>query len=518
MNNKCLLTCLLLFIGVSVHSQTLYTNPILGGDYPDPTIMRDGDDYYMTHSAFDYQPGLTVFHSRDLVHWEPVGHALHEFLGSVWAPDISKYKDKYYIYFTVANPIDPKTGQQKSGRKNYVTFASSPSGPWSKPIDLGIGNIDPCHVVGEDGSRWMFMSGGRRVRLTDDGLAIVKGTEEKVYNGWRIPAEWITEGFALEGPKIKKIGEYYYYLNAEGGTAGPPTSHMVVMARSKSINGPWENSPYNPIVHCYRNTDRWWSKGHGSLIDTPDGKWYCVYHAYENGFTDLGRQTLMEPLEMTSDGWLRSLCVDAEGKSADPVQSFSVPLPIWHPEKSKTDLLKEFRIGMEWKFYKSYDPERLSSGKKEGDASHTLTMTGKGKVAGNSSPLLFVAGAHSYEIEAEIVLNSDKVNAGLLVMYDSVYNMGIGANTHAHYRIRHGQHSGGTKHDTNHLWLRLRNDNHIVTGYYSHDGKTWKRESWGMDCSGYKHNTLHQFQSVLPGIFVCGEGSARFSNVKYTVL
>ncbi|MDO5447821.1 MAG: family 43 glycosylhydrolase, partial [Prevotellaceae bacterium] len=104
---------------ITMFAQT-YTNPIFGGDYPDPTIMREGDDYYMTHSAFDYQPGLTVFHSKDLIHWEPISYALKTYLGSVWAPDISKYKDKYYIYFTVAHP---------TGRKNFVTWAKSPYGP-----------------------------------------------------------------------------------------------------------------------------------------------------------------------------------------------------------------------------------------------------------------------------------------------------------------------------------------------------------------------------------------------------
>ena len=85
-----------------VLAQNMFVNPILGGDYPDPTILRDGEDYYMTHSSFDYQPGLTVFHSRDLVHWEPISFALKEYLGSVWAPDIKKYQGKYYIYFTLA--------------------------------------------------------------------------------------------------------------------------------------------------------------------------------------------------------------------------------------------------------------------------------------------------------------------------------------------------------------------------------------------------------------------------------
>lgn len=115
-----------------------FTNPILGGDYPDPTIMRDGNDYYMTHSAFDYVPGLTVFHSRDLVHWEPISSALNTFLGSVWAPDICKYKDKYYIFFTVAYPTDAvrakaNRGLKPSSRMNFVVTADSPMVPGANP-------------------------------------------------------------------------------------------------------------------------------------------------------------------------------------------------------------------------------------------------------------------------------------------------------------------------------------------------------------------------------------------------
>ena len=203
--------------------RAVYMNPIFRGDYPDPTIVRVDDDYYMTHSSFDYQPGLIVFHSTDLVNWEPLGPALKKYLGSVWAPDISYYDGKFYIYFTVATD---------KGKTNFVTWSVTPDGPWSDPIDLKIGNIDPCHVVGEDGARWLFMSGGRRVRLAEDGLSVMPETSELVYLGWRYPREWQTEGFCLEGPKIRRIGDYYYYLNAEGGTAGPPTSHMVVVARS----------------------------------------------------------------------------------------------------------------------------------------------------------------------------------------------------------------------------------------------------------------------------------------------
>ena len=454
-----------------------FTNPILGGDYPDPTIMRDGEDYYMTHSAFDYVPGLVVFHSRDLVHWKPISSALNTFLGSVWAPDICKYKDKYYIYFTVAYPSDAvraKAGRnlRPSSRMNFVVTADSPYGPWSEPVDLGVANIDPCHVV-----------------------------------------EWLTEGLCLEGPKLRKIGDYYYYLNAEGGTAGPPTSHMVVVARSKSINGPWEDSPYNPLIHTYANSNRWWSRGHGSLIDTPDGRWYCVYHAYENGFTDIGRQTLLEPVEFTADGWFRPVIKDREGLSADPVGPIAAPIAneTTNYENPKAALGK-FRVGLEWKSYRANEPERIEH------VANGIRLKGKGQFPGNSSPLMFVAGDHRYEIEAEIELSDVDTRAGLVLYYDSVFHMGTGFDTNRRYRYRKGGQSGGGMHptgDTRHLWLRLRNDNHVVTGSYSYDGVNWNRETWGMDCSGYNHNTLYQFQSVLPGIFCAGKGSATFTNFKY---
>ncbi len=473
-----------------------YINPILGGDYPDPTIMRDGDDYYMTHSCFDYLPGLVVFHSKDLVNWEPVSAALKTYLGSVWAPDITKYGDRYYIYFTVALP---------DARKNYVVWADSPSGPWSDPIDLKIGNIDPCHAVGEDGTQWLFLSGGRRAKLTDDGLGVVPGTEEKVYEGWKYPSEWITEGFSLEGPKLRKIGDYYYYLNAEGGTAGPPTSHMVVAARSKSIDGPWENSPYNPIIRTWKNSDRWWSKGHGTLIDTPEGDWYIVYHAYENGYYNLGRQTLMEPVEWTEDGWFRA----KEG--VDIERTIPKPIEAGAPVDRKSRL-KDFRVGLDWKFYKDYDTTRFSV--KDG----VLTLQAKGDSPGTSSPLMCVAGARAYEIEVEIE-KTDDASAGLVMYYNDRFYAGTGFDSRNRLRFRQGiQRRAGTHDGGNHLWLKVRNEDQVLTGYYSYDGKNWIKEDWGLEISGYNHNTLYEFQSMLPALYAAGEGEVKFRNFKYTQL
>lgn len=489
---KHILALLLLAIVMPVGAQQTFTNPILGGDFPDPSVMRDGNDYFLVNSSFDYVPGLVVYHSRDLVHWEPISFALREYIGSIWAPDIKKINGKFYIYFTV----------QGQRRTNCVVTATSAWGPWSEPVDLNIGDIDPCVVPTRD-SLYLVMSGGKRWTLAEDGLSVKPGSLVKFYNGWQYPADWITEGFCLEGPKVYKIGKYFYYLSAEGGTAGPPTSHMVTVARSTSINGPWQNMPTNPLIHTYSRDEKWWSKGHGSLIDTPDGHWFCIYHAYENGYLSLGRQTLMQPVHFTSDGWIK-----ADGGDAGK------PMPIMLRQEntaSRTSRLNEFRIGLDWRYYKHYDPRRATI------IHNSITLQGQGQTLGDSAPLMFIAGTHSYEIEAEITLKG-KARAGLCVYYNLNYNAGTAFDSSARYRYRRNAANKVGANNGNHLWLRLRNDRNIITAYWSNDGRTWERESWAQEISGFNHNTLGDFQSILPGIFCEGEGQATFSNFKYTIL
>src|SRR5262245_17125950 len=158
-----------------------FLNPILAGDHPDPSILKDGDDYYMTFSSFDAYPGLVLWHSRDLVNWEPMVPTLRRNVGSVWAPDLVKHGGRYYIYFPARTP---------SYRSNYVIWADSIRGPWSDPIDLKIGQIDPGHAVGPDGTRYLFMSAGYLQKLATDGLSVV-GEMKKVYEGWQYPSDWI---------------------------------------------------------------------------------------------------------------------------------------------------------------------------------------------------------------------------------------------------------------------------------------------------------------------------------------
>lgn len=499
---------------------TVFVNPILGGDHPDPTIVRDGNDYYMTHSSFEYTPGLTLYHSTDLVNWEPIGSALNQYLGSVWSPDICKFKGKYYIYFTVSNA---------DGFSTYVVTAKSPYGPWSEPVDLKVDRwIDPCHVYDEEKKeRWLFLSGGHRIRLSADGLS-TKGELEKFYNGWPIPRDWVVEGQALEGPKVKKIGDYYYFLNAQGGTSGPATTHMAIVARSKSLDGPWENSPFNPLIHTYSSEEKWWSKGHASLIDTPDGKWWTVYHAYDKDRLNQGRATLLEPIEMTSDGWLKAPTgKDVEKALPNPV--FAVGQKQSGEDKArmesseKYDLrrsLPAFRIGKEWKMVGEYKPSRfLVTSAKQSDSSSntetTLSIQGQGDHPGNSSPLLFVAPDANYELSAKFEIEGN-VEAGLIFYYNNNFFVGLGCNEEKINCWRRGQRRGkGVNQMGRSFWLKLRFEDQVVTGYMSRDGENWWRMQWGLEVSGYNHNTLSDFLSLLPGVYCDGKGTAKISHFQY---
>lgn len=466
---------------------------LLQGDYPDPSVVRVGNSYYMTHSAMDYVPGLTVYHSRDLRHWAPVSYALEHYIGSVWAPDICYHKGKYYIYFTVAAKGKPF--------KNYVVWSFRPDGGWSAPVDLHVdGKIDPCHIVDiATGERWLFLSTGKRVRLSDDGLS-AQGKQEHVYSGWPIPRDWEIESTSLEGPKLKYIEPYYYYLSAEGGTAGPATSHMVVVARSKSLGGPWENMPSNPLIHTWSAEERWWSKGHGTLIDTPEGDLYCIFHTYERHFSSNGRNTMMEPVAVKSDGWLEAPCDRVIGSN------FSV--------MTVERQLNTFRIGLDWKFYKDFDRKRVQC------TDGVLELVAKGSSPAESSPLMFIAGASRYELTVKVTRQPDSsTTAGIVLYYNKNFYAGIGFDGIQRYRYRRGEQArSGSFRGNKPLWLKIRMYDNILSAYSSYDGAKWNKEVWSVDVSGYNHNTLGDYQSVLPGLFAFGNGKVTFTNLDYKIL
>ncbi|WP_316860801.1 family 43 glycosylhydrolase [uncultured Cohaesibacter sp.] len=474
-----------------------FLNPILSGDHPDPSILRDGDDFYLTYSTFETYPGLPIWHSRDLINWQPLTSALHQNVGSVWAPELIKHDGRFYIYIATKPTSSPS-----SKKTNWVIWADDIEGPWSDPIDLHLPtHIDPGHAVGEDGSRWLFLSRGDRIRLSDNGLATV-GLAEHVYDGWRYPDDWDVEGYAQEGPKIAKHGDYFYLISAVGGTAGPPTGHMVIVARSKSIHGPWENHPRNPVVRTQNIEEKWWSRGHATFVSLQNGDWWSVLHGYENGFWTLGRQTLLAPVYWTEDGW-------PEFGGDD----LSAPLPVPLPAAKRTidrphgfplsDTFLINKYGIQWCFFNPAPDE------KERMRYHNsaLELAGRGTAPSNSSPLTCIVGDQSYQVDCEIEIEPEG-GAGLLLFYNSSLYCGIGVRedhfvTHQYGRERtRVQHEYGLR-----LFVRLRNQRHIVSIYTSSNGETWQRFDRGMEVSGYHHNVSGGFQMLKPAIYATGEGT-----------
>lgn len=285
-------------------------NPVLSGFYPDPSICRVGEDYYMVNSSFAYFPGIPVFHSRDLAHWEQIGNALDreeqlplsgsEISRGIFAPTIRYHEGTYYII---------TTNVDHGG--NFVITAQDPKGPWSVPHYLGDAaeGIDPSLFFDEDGKCYYVgtrpnPSGVRHngdweiwIEELDLHAMCLKGAGTAVWKGALKDCIW------PEGPHLYKKDGWYYLMIAEGGT-GP--EHSISIARSRSLREWFCGCKRNPIF-THRNLGRDYPviyAGHGDLVDDADGNWYVVMLASRpcEGHCSIGRETFLAKVEW-EDGW-----------------------------------------------------------------------------------------------------------------------------------------------------------------------------------------------------------------------
>jgi xylan 1,4-beta-xylosidase len=464
-----------------------YLNPIVPGDHADPTILKDGADYDMSFSSFQQTPGAIIWHSRDLVNWAPICAALARPPGTVWAMDLVKVDGRFFLYIPVLTD---------GGTDIHVVHADAIRGPWIEPVDLHIaGCIDPGHVRGEDGRRYLFVNGGRRVRLADDGLSTDGPVEANAWTPWRYPSDWVVEMFAPEGPKLLRRGEWFYLLSAVGGTAGPPTSHMVTLTRSRSVHGPWEHCPHNPIVRTRSADEPWWSRGHASAVEGPAGDWWMVHHGYENGFRTLGRQALLEPVEWTPDGWLRARGGTLDRPLAKP--RGGRPSPSGH---ALSDDFAQGPLGLQWSQHAAGadDAARLRF---EDDG---LLIRGKGVALADCSPLTCGVGDRSYEVELEIRGDG---HGGLALFYDERGHAGIGFSATQMLTYGYGQEPTWMREAmaTRRVHIHLLNRENVLTFRHSHDGGAkWTQHPWQMEVSGLHHNVFGGFTSLRVALFSAG--------------
>ena len=311
-------------------------NPILPGFNPDPCICRKGDDYYMAVSSFEWFPGIPVYHSRDLKNWELYSHVLNDDVAvdlkklpsakGIWAPCLTycEKEDLFYVVYGVMNSMNARYFDVD----NYLITAKDIKGPWSEPVYIHSSGFDASILHDDDGKKyivsleWETREGYEKpgaicmVEYSSEKKEIV-GYPKRIWSGG-------TDRGCIEAPHLTKRGDYYYIMCAEGGTG---YGHSVTMGRAKEVWGPYEGDPTNPIVTSipgdfyerhdpdhlkpkYFNPESVLQKsGHGSYVETQLGEVYLV-HLTARPFVPelrctLGRETAIQKMKWTDDGWLR---------------------------------------------------------------------------------------------------------------------------------------------------------------------------------------------------------------------
>ncbi|MEU2735189.1 glycoside hydrolase family 43 protein [Streptomyces sp. NPDC007095] len=274
-----------------------YDNPVIPGFSPDPSICRAGDDYYVATSSFEYVPGVPIWHSRDLVHWRLIGHALDRpsqlalpdtapASTGVYAPTLRHHDGLFWLITTVV-----------AGAGNILVTAENPAGPWSDPVPIAIPGIDPSLSWDEDGTCWCVFS--------DDGIRAVRIDPKSGELLGELVHLWSGTGLQYpEGPHLYRVGEWWYLLLSEGGTE---RGHALSLARTRALPGPFQPHPANPVLSHRSTNHPVQNTGHADLVQAHDGTWWMVLLGTRpRGDTPMyhgmGRETFLVPVRW-QDGW-----------------------------------------------------------------------------------------------------------------------------------------------------------------------------------------------------------------------
>lgn len=324
-----------------------YTNPVIPGFHPDPSICRVGDDYYLVTSSFEYFPGVPIFHSQDLVHWQQIGHCLTTkaqlplagawYSGGIYAPTL-RYNNGWFYMVTT----------NVSGGGNFFVKSQNPEGPWSEPVHLDQGGIDPSLLFDDDGRVYL------QSPTTGEGGDGIYQCEIDIETGIRLSESRLiwkgTGGAHPEGPHVYKINGQYYLMIAEGGTE---YGHMETIARSENPYGPYEPCPHNPILTNRSKNNGIHATGHADLIEAQDGSWWAVCLgfrpvSYPMGH-HLGREVYLAPVSWTSEGWP----IVGNGTHVEPVMDApKLPQVLW-PEQPARDDFEGGKLDMKWTFLRN---------------------------------------------------------------------------------------------------------------------------------------------------------------------
>ncbi len=346
-----------------------FTNPIIPGSYPDPSVCRVDDNYYLVTSSFEYFPGVPLFHSKDLVHWRQIGYCLTrssqvplagvKYSDGIYAPTIRYHNGVFYVTATNAT---------RGG--HFVVHTRDPFGEWSEPHWVAQCGIDPS-LLFDDGTVYFTSTNtgidvDGELEVWPQTCAIVQSVID-LDTGKRLgPARPIWQGTGgkfPEGPHLYKIDGWYYLLIAEGGTEH---GHTVVIARSRSPWGAWESCPHNPILTHRSYNSPIHATGHGDLIQAHNGSWWIVFlgirpHGY-GPVHHLGRETFLAPVTWNNDGWP---VVNNSGKVTLQMTASTLPEHPWPAEPMRDDFDAP-TLRPCWNFLRNPYPEDWSLGERPG--------------------------------------------------------------------------------------------------------------------------------------------------------
>jgi len=299
-------TGLLLFSFLSYSQETTYRNPVIAGDFPDPTVIRVGDTYYAAGTSSEWAPPYRLYESKDLVNWTYLGALFKEMpawtIGSYWAPELFYRNGIYYVYYTARRGSDRKSfigvATTRDIRQGFTDHGLLIE--WTnEAIDAFVNELDgrlyiTWKAYGLDRGKTIEILGSE---LTDDGLKL-KGDVFSLVKA--DTGDW--EAGGLEGQCIVKHGDYIYMFYAGSSCCGAGCNYQTGVARSRSIRGPWEKYSGNPILH---GGGQWRCSGHGTVVTTLNGRYFYLYHAY-NTSTNIytGRQGMLDEIVWdAATGW-----------------------------------------------------------------------------------------------------------------------------------------------------------------------------------------------------------------------
>ncbi|WP_444684731.1 glycoside hydrolase family 43 protein [Alkalicoccus luteus] len=402
-------------------------NPILPGFHADPSILRVEDEFYIATSTFEWFPGVRIHRSKDLQNWQFAASPLtrrsqldmkgNMNSGGVWAPDLSYHNGTFYLIYT---DVKQWHGAYKDAH-NYLVTAPAIEGPWSEPVYLNSSGFDPSLFHDDDGRKW-FMNmiwDYRSGRNPFAGIVLQEFSEaEQKLTG---PVKTIYTGTEIkltEGPHIYKKDDWYYLLVAEGGTE---YDHAETVARSQSIDGPYETDPDYPLITAQGKPDSGLQKaGHGSLVDTPNGEWYFVHlcgRPLNGSYCTLGRETAIQKVEWTEDGWLRL----ANGTRYPDMETPAPDLPVQpYPQENAKDDFDADELSGHWNSLRvPMDKSWCSLSANPG----WLRLYGRESLGSLHNQSLVARRQTSFRCTAETSVSFDpeyyQHKAGLVIYYDT---------------------------------------------------------------------------------------------------